>query len=575
MVKKSHFFIIVIDVKHTNDFTIMEEQNLRVKVRGRVFRCVDSFAFMMQSMRYRREHTVLGGEIVIMADVDERNLGMFLDACQGASIEIGSECVPDLELLCEEWDVRGLKAKVDEFVSDHKEEMLIRMIGRNLRRGGNVRALEKQLFTEFVGLCKKGHDQELRELGVPVLARVFAMNENELVRKHLHDVFRFIVGCLRCKRIGSVASVFFHGASFADFTAQEREILLDEPAMDFACLNAEKFKEITQYSSVVAKYQLLLEESEKIRATQLAEIKELRSEFSRIVAEVKQQQEVLKKKNEEQWAKIKDDYRKVAQKTQAVLDNLSVKNAYDDHVAIGQAKETLSKLEKEGKEVRFSVQKLETEWTSLRRAITELKRNEGVRLSTASPTDLFTKSLRPRRRPLQQTQKQYHQPIEILYLGNPFKGIINYLRNQCHGNPHERELLIVSASNGSEPMRLLDPDNVGSEFAGDTEGAWFKLDFCGNQVTVTDYTLASDQFESQNPTAWILEGSNDDDSWTALDIQDTDDLVQPDAVHTYSCQVQTGTFRYIRITMTRSNSNIPRFYLRNIELFGMLFVNES
>ena len=548
---------------------------MRVKFRGRVFRRVDSFAFMMQSMRYRREHTILGGEIVIEADVDERNLGLFLDACQGTSIEIETEGAPDVLLLCEEWDVRGLKEKVEAFVNEHKEEMLIKMIGRNLQRGGNVGMFEQQLFKEFVGLCKKGHERELMELGVPVLARVFAMNRNELVREHLHDVFGFIVACLRYKAIGSVASVFFHGASFADFTAKEREILLDEPAMDFACLNMEKFKEITQYSAVIAKYQLLLEESEKIRAEQLLEIKELRSEFSRAVAEVKQQEEALKKKNDEQWARIQAKNRKIAQDAQGVLDNLSLKNAYSDHVAIGMANERLSTLEKEGKEVRSSVQKLETEWTSLRRAITELKRNEGVRLSTTVHTDMLTRSLRIRREPLQHPPRQKHQPYEVLYLGNPYKGIINHLRNQCHGNPHEQELVIVSASNGSEPMRLLDPDNVGSEFAGDTEGAWFKLDFCDNKVTVTDYTVASDQFESQNPTAWVLEGSNDDDTWTTLDSQDTDDLVQPDAVHTYSCQVQEGSFRYIRITMTRSNSEIPRFYLRNIELFGMLIVNAA
>ena len=76
-----------------------------------------------------------------------------------------------------------------------------------------------------------------------------------------------------------------------------------------------------------------------------------------------------------------------------------------------------------------------------------------------------------------------------------------------------------------------------------------------------------------HPKSWVIEGSNDENSWEIIDEQmNNHTLNYPKIVHTFAFQnLESKKFRYLRMRQTDVNwGNNKRLCINAIELFGCL-----
>lgn len=184
--------------------------------------------------------------------------------------------------------------------------------------------------------------------------------------------------------------------------------------------------------------------------------------------------------------------------------------------------------------------------------------------------------------------------FEAQYAGknNEFEGIIAHLRSSTGENPAFNGTIKITSPTKTHPeypltnlveyKELLDKCywNFGCYNPKEEEN-WLLFDFKENhKIFLTAYTIRSGG--SSHPKGWLIEGSNDQNSWTKIDeVHNCFLLNSPRATHTFKIEklnlepeIKSG-FRYIRFTQLENMSpKIERKYrinLKAIEFFGNYF----
>ena len=117
---------------------------------------------------------------------------------------------------------------------------------------------------------------------------------------------------------------------------------------------------------------------------------------------------------------------------------------------------------------------------------------------------------------------------------------------------------VVSASSafgGFVAWKALDwiPGDGAGWLANATTG-WIKID-CGAAIAITGYSLIGGfGYATTSPNDWVLEGSNDDSSWTTLDTQTDITSWASGTPKTYTLAAE-ASYRYYRITISENNGH--------------------
>ena len=104
---------------------------------------------------------------------------------------------------------------------------------------------------------------------------------------------------------------------------------------------------------------------------------------------------------------------------------------------------------------------------------------------------------------------------------------------------------------------------------------WICFDFRKHRVVPTDYTIRSAIWDANDthPRNWVIEGSNDDISWTIIDEEnDCPFLNGKNVVHTFRMnRPNLKEFQYIRMKITGPDWR-NSFYLGidSFEIYGKL-----
>ena len=104
----------------------------------------------------------------------------------------------------------------------------------------------------------------------------------------------------------------------------------------------------------------------------------------------------------------------------------------------------------------------------------------------------------------------------------------------------------------------------------DEPNSWICFDFKEKRLCLTGYSLKSG--ESYYLLHWVIEGSDDGDSWHKLDRRDARDLKGKYVTKTFECEFKDPkSFRYIRLRQTGKNIwENDHLCLSEIEFFGVL-----
>ena len=154
-----------------------------------------------------------------------------------------------------------------------------------------------------------------------------------------------------------------------------------------------------------------------------------------------------------------------------------------------------------------------------------------------------------------------------------FNGIVQYLRDQCGANPHEKGVISITASsnNCNQCHQLVDYGWNDWWSTTSLSNSWVKFDFKSRRVCLSHYSLKSDG-ASYHLLSWVLEVSDDGSTWEVVDERNTQDLNGNYIVRTYECNKRINRFvRFVRLRQTGKNSYSGNsLRLSEIEFFGQL-----
>lgn len=494
-----------------SSLSTLEGERLAVVLGAQSVGSVDSFQLMTKSLRYRCGHVAVGGVLRIESPVAVASLLEFLGDCEGTPATITTTNVTDLLLLCNEWNVPDLKSRVEEFLGSHEEEMVIQCIAACLKQGSNTRAFEEKLHQYFLTLCSKGLYKDLADLGMPVLHRVFQMDNRSLIREHLHDVFDFIMSCFDV--FGSATSILLSGVRLEDLTSDERQRLLIEDRMDFSCLVAPSFKTCIEAESVASKYHILFEESEKARIEQSKEIEELKTQVSKLAALVEEANERYGERLEQEIMGLKRDVQ------QSILSCSHSHKAASATLYCEQCQKTL----------------------------------------VFSPSSVW----RP---------NEYGSVIDCSHQPGSYSGIFSRLANACDRNPHEAGLIsvTVSSTDTNNCWHVIESGWNGIWSSKSENQPFIQFDFRSNRVLLSKYMLRMPPSKSFCLFSWVVEAKEYlEDEWVPID--ERGPIHNDKSSTAFECKSNTF-YQFVRIRQTVKSTGDGSMQLCWVELFGKLAV---
>ena len=160
---------------------------------------------------------------------------------------------------------------------------------------------------------------------------------------------------------------------------------------------------------------------------------------------------------------------------------------------------------------------------------------------------------------------------------NEFDGIMNFLVNESNGNVDDAITITSSSSCGSNycPQNAVIYDDDVNFQSDRDEKPWICFDFKEHRVIPSDYLIKSFDYEpgSNHPKTWIIEGSNDNESWDTLDRQENCPYLNGNhLVHSFKIQNnQDKEYKYIRMVHTGKTWNNNTFLrFESFEIFGSL-----
>lgn len=161
---------------------------------------------------------------------------------------------------------------------------------------------------------------------------------------------------------------------------------------------------------------------------------------------------------------------------------------------------------------------------------------------------------------------------------NTFSGIIDHLMKKSSGKiENELNITASSISNSQfQPQNVILFEDQSKFFCSNSDHpSWICFDFKDHQVIVTSYTIRTSvngYANGNQPKTWLIEGSNDQNSWEILDEENNCNLLQgKDKSRTHTFQIKKNNdrkYRYIRMKQTENWANYNNLFIDSFEIYG-------
>ena len=150
--------------------------------------------------------------------------------------------------------------------------------------------------------------------------------------------------------------------------------------------------------------------------------------------------------------------------------------------------------------------------------------------------------------------------------------IITLMSEKCGGNPHLQGLIEITASSdpNNNVYKLVDYGWDSHWSSNNEPDSFVKFDFKEQRVCVHGYSLKSDGKIWNLLLSWVLEASEDGETWDIIDVRNSGEDCGFWVPNTMECnQPSDKYYRYVRLRQTGKNSNGSDYLcLSEIELFG-------
>ena len=183
--------------------TVSFPGNRYIQVADRdIIQFSDEYARFKASMNYENE-TKKPEPVRVQVNLSNQSFQDFQQLCRGQAVTLSDRNFDELHLLANELDIPGLRDACMAFETDYFNENQDPLeLGKRVL-GTIKHRIELQIPTGDLEelLCKKlgtfAHEISsllplVREIGVSIFARVFAMHDGELLRKHSNGLHEFL-----------------------------------------------------------------------------------------------------------------------------------------------------------------------------------------------------------------------------------------------------------------------------------------------------------------------------------------------------------------------------------------------
>lgn len=136
--------------------------------------------------------------------------------------------------------------------------------------------------------------------------------------------------------------------------------------------------------------------------------------------------------------------------------------------------------------------------------------------------------------------------------------------------------VIATPSNtiaSSDPIAALTDRAASTVYMNPTVGSYYKFDLGAGRALIVNAYLhrTRNVFDGDHPTAWTIEGSNDNSNWTLIDTQSGMTITGLSTWTLKTVVGQTIGYRYLRWTQTALNSSGNNYFTPGeMEFYGTL-----
>ena len=260
----------------------------------------------------------------------------------------------------------------------------------------------------------------------------------------------------------------------------------------------------------------------------------------------------LTMKNDQLLTKLNDSGKQIEELSR--LNEANKTRINDQESSNDQLQRKVTDVVNENKKLQAKINEQESKFNEINAQLQQLK-NEKIKLEK------------------QNSQTNQNQIFKNIPFQTELSGIFDYLNKNSNLND-EIQLTSSRVSNGKleNIIRLGNNSNICS-IKGNPD-PWICFEFQKHKIILSDYTIRSYQGGSCHPRSWIIEGSDDLNSWSTIDEQKDCRFMKGNSgtPHVHTFQVSSNkSFKYIRMTQKGQNwGSDPNLHLNCIEFYGKL-----
>ncbi|KAK8875679.1 hypothetical protein M9Y10_005853 [Tritrichomonas musculus] len=404
--------------------------------------------------------------------------------------------------------------------------------------------LKEELISKNLDICLQNHN--LRKLPIQTLNRIFN-HPNRILKNH-HLLFKFVIERM-------------NNPSQSQNPKELEDIQILPTCLDY---NEMSLIEIEQ---LIEKEKFFMpKNSDKLIKTVFSQSKECQRKNEQLemkieglfekFSELKQEIDNQKRKSDT----YQQEMNKKLQNQFDVIQSLEKKNQ-EYEISFEQMRDKIQKLELSENEQKTKIKNLEEKNMKLQSEIDEQQKK-------VSENEPKFKSIFDYRKYANQEMSFNNTKVFPYEENREFKGIINYLQENRNIS-NEINITASSVYNNRKPENVVLFEQDKNFCSKNIQNSWLCFDFTSHFVIPTSYT-----FKKGNkycyPTGWIIEGSNDSDTWDKIDEQiDPPFTDEIDCVTFYISNKFPKKFRFIRIKSTKpSSNNSYHLIIESFEIYG-------
>ncbi|KAK8894224.1 hypothetical protein M9Y10_022658 [Tritrichomonas musculus] len=544
---------------------------------------ISKFKFALYSEKFRSIPEFLTSDsLTVTGDAPLAVFSEFVKGAQGYPIDLKDEYIYDLLALCEEWQTPTLNEIIIHHIKQKPDyDQICERVSQMQTESLPSSDLEEILANNLNVVLNL---PSFQNFPLPVIARILS-NPEIVVDAHL--LYSFIMTMF--SKYGAEASVLAPSLDIRKLTAEEAQQFLSSPNLVPSFLNQSLVPITVQMMHDNEQLQQRINKTDNLLKSVFDRLDQIESkvqngnfdniEFSNNNTASNQNSNNSNNNNDNSNPELSNrilELETIISNNNRAIESIQAQLAEQQKTFKEQLDEIEKKAHRDVRKTNKIVNGLTRKAVAYDKLFNEVKVEQNNARNGIADISKVANNLQNEIMALKTKMKQI-KTVDLSFSGRPFYGIMKTLSVEANQNAHLAGIVNITASSSdhNEAYQVIDMDWDDLFFTENKANQWIQFDFKEKSVKLDHYTIKTHKFPSNFPHLkyWVIEGSNDENSWDEIDRRAITVLNGKNKFQTFPCKKADGTFRFIRLRQTGMNAKGTFVLaLTNIELFGQLYI---